>query len=295
MNEQRDISVIIPVWNDADRLARCLRSLEAQTFPRERIEVLVVDNGSSDASAQVARGFAFVTVLEESRPGSYCARNRALDIARGEFVAFTDSDCEAAPDWLASGFARAQREDDFGVIAGRIDLFAENGDSDGPAAVYERLFAFDQSRNVGVGFCVTANWISRRALVLAHGGFANHLKSGGDRELSSAIRAAGHRLVYAPEVVVKHPIRSDAKYQFAKKRRVIGGAWSGSRNAAPVRFLRLQAAQFLEALSRAKRIALQPSLTIGTRIRTIGFVLALWAVTATEITRLLFGGEPRRA
>jgi glycosyltransferase involved in cell wall biosynthesis len=295
MNEQLDISVIIPVWNDADRLARCLRSLEAQTFPRERMEVLVVDNGSSDASAQVARGFAFVTVLEESRPGSYCARNRALGVARGEFVAFTDSDCEAAQDWLASGIARAQREDDFGVIAGHIDLFAENGDADGPAAVYERLFAFDQSRNVGIGFCVTANWISRRALVLAHGGFADHLKSGGDRQLSNALLAAGHRLVYAPEVLVRHPIRSDAQYQFAKKRRVIGGAWSGRQRPVPIRFLRLQAAQFLEALSRTKRIALQPSLTIWTRIRTIGFVFALWLVTAIEITRLLFGGEPRRA
>jgi hypothetical protein len=63
----------------------------------------------------------------------------------------------------------------------------------------------------------------------------------------------------------------------------------------PIRFLRLQAAQFLEALSRTKRIALQPSLTIWTRIRTIGFVFALWLVTAIEITRLLFGGEPRRA
>ncbi|MEX0958176.1 MAG: glycosyltransferase family A protein [Burkholderiales bacterium] len=295
MNEQPDISVIIPVWNDADRLARCLRSLEAQTFPRERMEVLVVDNGSSDASAQVARGFAFVTLLEEPRPGSYCARNRALNVARGEFVAFTDSDCEAAPDWLANGIARMRKHPEPGVIAGRIELFSENGDVTGPTAVYEKLFAFDQARNVEIGFCVTANWISRRALILAHGGFADHLKSGGDRQLSNALLAAGHRLVYAPEVVVRHPIRSDAQYQFAKKRRVIGGAWSGTQRPVPIRFLRLQAAQFLEALSRTRRIALQPSLTTGTRIRTIGFVLALWLVTAAEITRLLFGGEPRRA
>ena len=93
MTDQPFISVIIPVWNSPDLLAKCLAALAVQSYPRERYEVLVVDNGSTDSTAAVARNYPFVTLLSEPVPGAYRARNRGLAAARGEYVAFTDADC----------------------------------------------------------------------------------------------------------------------------------------------------------------------------------------------------------
>ena len=59
------VSVIVPVWNSPDFIARCLRALEAQSYPRDRFEVLVVDNGSTDSTAEAIRRFPFATLLVE--------------------------------------------------------------------------------------------------------------------------------------------------------------------------------------------------------------------------------------
>ena len=288
------ISVIIPVWNDATQLKKCLHSIEAQTLPRDRFEVIVVDNGSSDASRDVARSFSFVTLLEEHKSGSYAARNHGLAHARGNYVAFTDSDCEVAPDWLESGLRRASAIPNLGVLAGRIEVVFEQGHEHKAASIYERLFAFNQQLNVELGFAVTANWISPRELLVSVGGFDERLKSGGDSQLSRDLGKQGHQLLYANDVVVSHPARSSAADLFSKKRRVMGGNWGISKLAAPLRFLGLQYRQIMEALSRCKRIALEPSLRPKQRIQTISLVVSLWAVAATELTRLAFGYDARR-
>ena len=74
MTDQPFISVIIPVWNSPDLLAKCLAALAVQSYPRERYEVLVVDNGSTDSTAAVARNYPFVTLLSEPVPGAYLYR-----------------------------------------------------------------------------------------------------------------------------------------------------------------------------------------------------------------------------
>src|SRR5262245_37657845 len=117
------VSVIVPVWNSPELIAICLSALTAQTYPRDRFEVLVVDNASTDSTAEVARSFPIATVLLERTPGSYHARNRALKEARGEYVAFTDADCIPAPDWLEKAIESALRHPNAGVFAGRIELF----------------------------------------------------------------------------------------------------------------------------------------------------------------------------
>ena len=94
------VAVVIPVWNGRTILGRCLDALERQTLPRERFDIIVVDNGSTDGTADIARGYANVTVLEEPTPGSYAARNTALADVRAPITAFTDADCIPDPDWL---------------------------------------------------------------------------------------------------------------------------------------------------------------------------------------------------
>ena len=96
-----DFSIIVPFFNAEDTLEACLQSLLSQDYPREKFEIIAVDNASTDGSAKVAENFASkVRFLQEERQGSYIARNLAVRGARGRYLAFTDSDCIANPEWL---------------------------------------------------------------------------------------------------------------------------------------------------------------------------------------------------
>lgn len=100
------VSVVVPVRNGAETLGDCLTSILASDYPIDRREIVVVDNGSSDGTAGVARRFPVRCVAEPTR-GHGNARNRGIREARGEFVAFTDADCAVAVNWLSelvSGF-----------------------------------------------------------------------------------------------------------------------------------------------------------------------------------------------
>lgn len=95
------ISVIVPFRNEEVYLEKCLQSLRRQDFPREAYEILVVDNGSGDRSGEIVSRYPDICLFREDRKGSYRARNRALETAQGEIIAFTDADCEVSPDWLS--------------------------------------------------------------------------------------------------------------------------------------------------------------------------------------------------
>src|SRR3546814_14084716 len=90
-------AVVIPVWNGEAVLGRCLDALARQTLPRDAYQIIVVDNGSSDATRKIARSYAGVELLDEPQLGYYVARNRGVEPVRAPIPAFTDADCEPAP------------------------------------------------------------------------------------------------------------------------------------------------------------------------------------------------------
>src|SRR3546814_15190891 len=89
------VAVVIPVWNGEAVLGRCLDALARQTLPRGAYQIIVVDNGSSDATRKITRSNAGVELLEEPRPGSYVARNRGIERVRAALTAFTDAPLSA--------------------------------------------------------------------------------------------------------------------------------------------------------------------------------------------------------
>src|SRR5262249_43463256 len=93
------VSVIIPAYNAQEFLARAIRSVEQQTFTD--FEIVVVDDGSTDETAQVARGFGSARYIHATHLGEAAARNRGLDEAEGGLVAFVDADDEWLPEKLA--------------------------------------------------------------------------------------------------------------------------------------------------------------------------------------------------
>ncbi len=95
-----DVSVIVPFFNAATTLARCLEGVLAQDDQAGRCEVIAVDNGSTDASQDVARRYPAARLLVEPRRSAYAARNLGLRAATGRLIAFTDADCVPRRDWL---------------------------------------------------------------------------------------------------------------------------------------------------------------------------------------------------
>jgi glycosyltransferase involved in cell wall biosynthesis len=293
LTNQPFISVVIPVWNSPDLLAKCLAALAVQSYPRERYEVLVVDNGSTDSTAAVARNYPFVTLLSEPVPGAYRARNRGLAAARGEYVAFTDADCIPDPEWLAAGARTGRRNPAAGVLAGQVDLFRDGSVGSAACEKYEYAFEFDQAKNVRHGVCVTANWMSPRATLLQFRGFDESLKSGGDWHLCGRIHAAGYPIIYAPEMRVRHPVRASLSQLAAKRRRVIGGRWQSTQRRW--RFLWCSAVVVKRTTRRIIGTASDRRFSLLDRARIIGVVVALSAIGIVELIRLAWGGEATRA
>jgi glycosyltransferase involved in cell wall biosynthesis len=91
-------SVVVPCYNEESYLAETIRSLQRQDFDGE-YEIVVVDNNSTDATAEIARGLG-VRVVAEAAPGVCNARQAGTDASRGEIVVSTDADTTHAPDWL---------------------------------------------------------------------------------------------------------------------------------------------------------------------------------------------------
>lgn len=200
------VSVIIPVRNDAERLQLCLAALAEQTYPRERYEVIVVDNGDDGSLAALRTGTLNAQILRESITGSYAARNRGIEQARGSILAFTDADCLPAADWIEQGVAAIER-DGADLVAGEVAVFSSRPR---PNAIelYEMILAFDQQGWIAAGRGgATANLFVSRVVIDAVGPFRPEMKSGGDLEMGARVHRRGFRTAYSSTAVVRHPAR----------------------------------------------------------------------------------------
>ena len=92
------VSVVVCAYNAADTIADCLTSLDKLTYPD--MEIIVVDDGSRDATGDIARGYFGVRIVELPNGGLSAARNAGLAAATGEIIAYTDADVRVDPDWL---------------------------------------------------------------------------------------------------------------------------------------------------------------------------------------------------
>ncbi len=215
------ISVIIPHLNDLRRLTRCIEALNAQSLERETFEIIVADNGSDcgiEAVERAAEGARVVSVLEK---GAGPARNGALALARGQILAFTDSDCIPDRNWLVEGRAALESSD---LVGGR--MFLSVADPARPTAVeaFELVFAFDNKRYVErMGFSVTANLFVRRAVGETIGGFQVGVPE--DVDWCRRARSAGFRLCYSPQAIVAHPARHSMHELISKWQRLTEEAY----------------------------------------------------------------------
>lgn len=199
------LSVIVPVYNTAPYLERTLAALAKQEYPRDAYEVICVDNGSSDGSIDILRRHLEIRVLEEPERSSYAARNRGIGAARGEILAFTDSDCFPSPHWLRS-IERAFDEDRVQVLLGPRVPSVEN--------VFMRLVSNYENDKVEL-VCASAdpqlyfghtnNMAVRREAMARFGPFVVRERGSDTIFVRAVVDALGcDAVAYAPQMVVQH-------------------------------------------------------------------------------------------
>jgi glycosyltransferase involved in cell wall biosynthesis len=194
-----EVSVIIPVRNGEASIPPLLRSLDAQTLDRARFEVIVVDNDSSDRTADVARGGG-ARVVSEPVANRSRARNRGAAEARSRLYAFTDADCVAHPGWLEALLGSRSVAP---LVAGDVRVRLREA----PNAIerYEAMWRFGQESWVRQGWAATANLLVHAEAFEAVGGFDptwRHI--GEDVDFCFRTRDAGYGLGYCAGAVVEH-------------------------------------------------------------------------------------------
>lgn len=214
-----EISVVIPTFRDWDRLKLCISALEHQSLPRDRFEIIVVDNDDQPLAEELRPNG--VVYVHEPEGYSYTARNAGIRQAAGEIVAFTDADCIPDQRWLETGSALFRAEGGCDLVGGFVEMFA---DEDNVATRYELAFGLRQERYFKTwhGFA-TANVLVRKRVCDAIGGFNTRLESWGDFDFCRRAAAAGFKLRYAPNAIVRHPARANLKELLKKNRRVARG------------------------------------------------------------------------
>jgi len=189
--------VVVPARDASACIEACLLSLETQTLSRDRFEVIVVDNGSTDDTVAKAEAMG-ARCLSAQGITVYGARNAGVTVARGHVLAFTDSDCQVDDRWLETGLSSLR---DCDIVAGRI---APPLSARGMLADYDRHIG---RRHWGPDAnCAAGNALVRRAVFDALGGFDALHGTAGDSLFSMRARAAGFRIRYCDDVVVYHPV-----------------------------------------------------------------------------------------
>ena len=219
-NKKPKVSVIVPTYHDWERLRLCVNAISQQRLSQEGYEVIVVNNDPQDEPPEDFELPTNAVMIREGRPGSYAARNAALQRAQGEVIAFTDSDCIPRPDWLSSGLGYLQEGVD--RVAGRVELFFQS-DQLTWAEVYEKAFSFRQHKSVADGLSVTANLFTWRAVLDEVGHFDDRLMSGGDIEWNRRATAMRKSIAFGPRAIVLHPARAKISELVGKRKRVAGG------------------------------------------------------------------------
>ena len=183
------VSFVIPVRDDAARLRRCLQSLARSTYPRERLQVIVADNGSTDGSDLVAvEAGATVLRLPGLRVGEL--RNRGVQVAAGEILAFVDADHEIVPDWVSNAVET--------LLNHRVGAVGAPYHPPPDATRVQRLYNSLRSHHTGrpeVTWLGTGNMAIKRNAFQQVGGFDITLDTCEDVDLCRRLRAIGYRLI----------------------------------------------------------------------------------------------------
>jgi cellulose synthase/poly-beta-1,6-N-acetylglucosamine synthase-like glycosyltransferase len=202
-------SVVVATHNRPASLERCLRSLAQLDYPREALEVIVVDDGSDtplDSIVDSVSDGLDVELVTQPPSGPATARNTGVAKSSGTFVAFTDDDCTPAPDWLAKLTARLSERPDLLVGGLTINALTRNTYATASQTLIGYLYSYYNAAFDQASFLTSNNMAFARRRFDEVGGFDTSIPrpAAEDRELCDRWLYNGLPMLYASEAIVYH-------------------------------------------------------------------------------------------
>jgi GT2 family glycosyltransferase len=199
------VSIVVPSFNRPDRLELCLAALAK--LDGGPYEIVVVDDGSAKPLAPVCARFGpNVRCIRQENAGPAKARNTGAKAAGGEFIAFTDDDCQPEPGWILA-LAAAHAGDPMRLVGGRVDnILTDNTFAAASQSLCDYLYDYFGAEDGASPFFTSNNIGCSRRRFLEIGGFDETfpLAAAEDRDFGMRWRDTGGQLVYAPDAIVGH-------------------------------------------------------------------------------------------
>lgn len=200
--EKPFVSVVIPAFNSASTLSLTIKACLDQDYPKDRFEIIVIDDGSCDNTKDVVAEFR-IKYLYQKKSGPALARNNGWRNSKGDAICFTDADCIPDEDWV-SKLTRHYNMNNIGAVAGSysvhgspylLDKFVHYEIQDRHSRMPEHISSFG-----------TYNVMIKRVVLEVTGGFnpEYYNASGEDTDLSYRITGAGYRIYFAKDAFVSH-------------------------------------------------------------------------------------------
>jgi cellulose synthase/poly-beta-1,6-N-acetylglucosamine synthase-like glycosyltransferase len=269
------ISVIIPTYNDSGLIRNCLRSLSRQSFPKNKYEVIVVDDGSEDNTSDVVSKFK-ARFFHRPHRGPAAARNFGATKARGDILLFTDADCVPDRDWIRKMSEPFKDREIVGVSGTYRTLNRKS-----PVARFAGYEIEERHRKLArqkfIDFIGTFSAGYRKSVFRKFGGFDTKfgMASGEDPELSFRISRSGAKMVFQKNAFVYHN-HPDSIWKFIRQK-----FWRGYWR---VRVYRQNRSKIMKHSYTPKSLFLEEALTGAT---VISFMLTLFGLVPLAVSLVL--------
>ena len=235
MVDDPKISIVIPVYNDPDGVQQTIKAVIGQSF--SEYEIWVSDNDSTDSTRAIAERYATDNshlnfVVEDELQGSYAARNKGLQHASGDVIAFLDADETVDEDYLKTAL-EAMEKQDVDYLGCNVELTLPE---DTLVGRYNAHTGFPVKQYLEEQhYAPTCALLVRREVFKDVGRFDSRLISGGDREFGERVHNAGYDQGYAEDAVVYHPARTEFS-SLAKKNIRVGRGFCQKQRYYPERY-----------------------------------------------------------
>lgn len=197
------VSVIIPVFNNLERLKIYLEASESQTYLKSLYEVIVGDKCYQETIEPIVAKFKQAKSSFEASPRSYAARNKGIGLAKGEIFAFIDSDCLPKHQWIENG-VKALESEAADLVGGKVTFtFSPEKTS---SEMYDSISNMQIKKNIETRRVTkTANLFIRKHVFESIGLFPAGLQSDGDILWTKRATDANLKLIYFPDAEVFYP------------------------------------------------------------------------------------------
>jgi glycosyltransferase involved in cell wall biosynthesis len=288
-------SIIVPTRDRPAQLQRCLESLARLDYPRDRFEVIVVDDGGRAPLVQVVEPFRAqldLTLVSQERSGPAAARNAGAARARGELLAFTDDDCRVDRSWLRHFTDRFLARPEEAIGGRTVNALTSNPYSSTAQLIIDVGYERNNSGVEGRCWFATNNLAVPADGFRAIGGFDSSFRTAEDRDFCSRWIAHGLRMSYEQRAVVEHAndlaLRSFVRMHFDYGRGAFRYHQKQRRLGRPVRiepsfYLTLLHTPFARARFR-RALGLEALLALWHLSNTAGF-LREWGRSALRRER----------